>query len=180
MTATQRCGLDPRKVIAALGIDVLLSEKLHHSGLVVGEPPSPWARIERDATGAPFVCVCGDDAIAWAYALHEALHLALGSGTFEDEAGMMAIEWTVAQELADPWWSAWRENFACFGLPRGMEDGIYLDEVGASDRFLASSAWRDCQARAVAMGWLVDIDGALACVWGLGAHESLAERGADG
>lgn len=167
--------LGPRAVIAALGIDVQIGSSYPDEyARTVGCNPTMNSWIERDpVTDLPRVHLIDDTPTAWAYALHEAVHLVLGIETFQQEFGMMAVEHAIARELADPWWSEWRAMFAYYGLLD--EDG--LDVIGSGDAFLDTSTWARVVRDAVRRGWMLEFDAVAVPVWGAGVHPSLVAEG---
>lgn len=106
--------------------------------------------------------------------IHEALHLVLGKASFDDEGdGMMAVEWTVAQELDRKTYRCWRNYFRHFAMMWTEDDEEFANmEIGSTDDFLQSLEWLDVVLAAIRHGWLTE-DGKM--VWGMGPHPSLSE-----
>lgn len=140
--------LHPRALIVGLlGIDCRVGT-ISDTMEIFGDPTNGEAVAVRVGNRVEVILL---DSRSWPTAIHEALHLVLGTDTLGDETGMIAVEWVITRLLHRYHRAGWRWHFSEFGLP-GHGYGL----VGEDDSFLQSWAWKDCVKTAVQEGWLVD------------------------
>lgn len=167
-------GIGPRSLISALGVRIRVRIRVGwdarpRSIESIGDAPTAWSWIEREsATQEIFIAVSSNDQRAWPHAIHEAIHVVLGQRSLNDEFGMMAVEWAICQELAEPWYTEWRENFSCYGLDWSSGD-LFNSVIGECDDFLSSDEWIDVLLEAERHGWFVEDRP----IWGMGVHGSM-------
>ena len=132
---------------------------------VLGSPPDPEnAWLGRDESG--FFIVYRKPYSPCEALLHEVMHLACGTAALKDEGVLMALQWAVIQHLAPEDRTQARHVFSEYYLDWRRNDGIgsVNTEIGRSDDFLDSLAWKELEGQARRIGLL---DRHLQPCWGV-------------